>query len=101
MKQLEPVSITEKAQKEIEVIMKAKGIPVGYGLRIGLKNMGASCGSPSYILAFDTKKSTDLVYEVDKIPVYINKKEVLHVTGLKLDHVTEGDVSGFSFIEEN
>jgi len=101
VKQLEPVSITEKALKAIEEIMKSKEVPVGYGLRIGLENMGASCGSTSYILGFDAKKSTDLVYEVDKIPVYINKKEVLHVTGLKLDHVTEGEVSGFSFIKED
>ena len=92
-----PVSITNKAITAIKEIMNSKEIPNGYGLRIGLENMGASCGSTQYVLGFDQKTDTDLVYEVDAVPVYIKKTEVLHVTGLTLDHVTEGEISGFSF----
>ena len=92
-----PVSITDKAITAIKEIMNSKEIPNGYGLRIGLENMGASCGSTQYVLGFDQKTDTDLVYEVDAVPVYIKKAEVLHVSGLTLDHVTEGEISGFSF----
>jgi Fe-S cluster assembly iron-binding protein IscA len=63
--------------------------------------MGASCGSTQYVLGFDKKADNDLAYEVDEVPVFIKKSEVLHVTGLKLDHVTKGEVSGFSFEKED
>ena len=92
-----PVSITDKAIVAIKEIMSSKEIPDDYGLRIGLENMGASCGSTQYVLGFDHKTDTDLVYEIDEVPVYIKKAEVLHVSGLTLDHVTEGEISGFSF----
>ena len=94
---IKPVSITDNAIAAIKEIMKSKEIPDGYGLRIGLENMGASCGSTSYVLGFDKKANNDMVYQVDEISVFIKKTEVLHVTGLKLNHVTEGDVTGFSF----
>lgn len=97
---IKPVSITDSAIIAIREILKAKEIPDGYGLRIGLENMGASCGTTSYVLGFDKKEANDLAYEVDDVPVYIRKTEVLHVTGLKLNHVTEGDVSGFLFEQE-
>jgi iron-sulfur cluster assembly protein len=92
-----PVSITDKAIIAIKEIMNSKDIPDGYGLRIGLENMGASCGSTQYVLGFDLKGDSDLAYEIDEVQVYIKKTEVLHVTGLTLDHISEGEVSGFSF----
>ena len=98
---IKPVSITEKALGEIKEILDAKEIPEDYGLRIGLENMGASCGTTSYVLGFDKKDDKDLTYEVDEVPVYIKKSVVLHVTGLQLDHVTEGEVSGFLFKKED
>ena len=94
---IKPVSITDKAIAAVKVIMHAKEIPDNYGLRIGLENMGASCGSTQYVLGFDQKTDADLVYEIDTVPIYIKKTEVLHVSGLTLDHVTEGEISGFSF----
>jgi iron-sulfur cluster assembly protein len=98
---LKPVSITTTAITAIKEIMSSKEIPDDYGLRIGLENMGASCGSTQYVLGFDKKADNDLAYDVDEVPVFIKKSEVLHVTGLKLDHVTKGEVSGFSFEKED
>ena len=92
-----PVSITNKAIQVIKEIMNSKEIPEGYGLRIGIENMGTSCGSTQYVLGFDQKEDSDLDYEIDDVPVYIKKAEVLHLTGLSLDHVSEGEISGFSF----
>lgn len=97
---LKPVTITDSAIAAIKEIMKNKDIPGDYGLRIGLENMGASCGSTSYVLGFDKKQDTDLAYNVGEVPVYIKKSEVLHVTGLTLDHVSRGEISGFSFSKE-
>jgi iron-sulfur cluster assembly protein len=97
---IKPVSITDTAIAEIKKIMDSKEIPDDYGLRIGLENMGASCGSTSYVLGFDRKNDGDLSYEVKDVPVFIKKQEVLHVSGLKLDHIKEGEISGFSFLRE-
>ena len=94
---IKPVSITDKAITAVKEIMNSKDIPNNYGLRIGLENMGASCGSTQYVLGFDQKTDADLVYEINAVPVYIKKAEVLHVSGLTLDYVTEGEISGFSF----
>ena len=47
------------------------------------------------------KDENDLAYEVENVPVYIKKTVVLHVTGLQLDHVNEGEVSGFLFKKED
>ncbi len=99
--QLQPVSITSKAIIAIKEIMRSKNIPEEYGLRIGRENMGSSCGSTQqYALGFDKKSNTDLAYEIDNVPVYIKRQEVLHVNGLELDHVVEGEVSGFLFNKE-
>ena len=98
---LKPVSITGNAIEAIKGIMNSKEIPDNYGLRIGLENMGASCGSTQYILGFDQKTDADHAYEIDSIPVYIKKSEVLHVSGLSLDYVSEGEISGFSFNKED
>ena len=97
---IKPVSITDKAIAAIKEIIKSKEIPDDYSLRIGLENMGASCGSTQYVLGFDKKNEQDMAYEVNDVPVIIKKVEVLHVTGLKLDHVAEGEISGFSFEKE-
>jgi len=98
---IKPVAITDNAIVAIKEILNAKEIPEDYGLRIGLENMGTSCGTTSYVLGFDKKDENDLAYEVDEVPVYIKKSVVLHVTGLMLDHVSEGEVSGFMFKKED
>ena len=97
---LKPVSITNSAIKAIKEIMATKEVPDGYGLRIGLENMGASCGTTSFVLGFDRKTESDMAYMINEVPVFIKKAEVLHVTGLKLDHISKGEVSGFSFEKE-
>ena len=96
------MSITSKAIIAIKEIMRSKNIPEEYGLRIGREEIGASCGSGAtqYVLGFDKKSNTDLAYEIDNIPVYIKKQDVLHVNGLELDHVVEDEVSGFLFKKE-
>jgi len=97
---IKPVSVTNSAIVAIKQIIKTKEVPDDYGLRIGLKNMGASCGSASYILGFDKKYDSDICYEVGEVSVIIKKIEVLHLTGLKLDHILVDDVKGFSFEKE-
>lgn len=92
---LQPVSITEKALKEVKHILATKNIPADYGLRISVKGGGCSV---SFTLGFDTRKENDLEYEVDGVMVYIQKKETLFLVGKQVDFYEGADARGFVFV---
>ncbi len=91
-----PVQITEKARKEIKDIINNKKIPEGYGLRVGVK--GGGCGV-SFILGFDKQKDSDQSYDVDGIPVYIQKREMMFLIGKEVDFYEGSDARGFVFVD--
>ena len=92
-----PLTITDKALREVKAIMKNKNIPEEYGLRIGIKG-GGGCGSGmSYMLGFDKKKPTDDCFEIGGIMVYIEKKHVMYLVGLEMDYYSGADTQGFNF----
>jgi iron-sulfur cluster assembly protein len=96
---IHPVSISSRACEEIHHIMKTKGIPADYGLRVGIK--GGGCGGMSLIIGFDKKKETDLAYVVEGITVYVDKKHAMYLIGKEVDFLDETDVRGFTFIDES
>lgn len=79
--------------------MKNKNIPIGYGLRIGAQG-GSGCGGARLIIGFDKKKETDLDYEVEGIPVYVDKKHTMYVIGKEVDFYDEADGRGFVFLDK-
>ena len=93
---LTPISITEKAFKEINIILDDKEIPGDYGLRVGIK--GAGCSGVGFLLGFDKKKDSDKEYDIEGLKVYIDKKHMLYVVGLQIDYYEGEDAAGFSFI---
>ena len=90
----EPVTITAKAAEEIKKIMQSKSIPDGYGLRIGVR--GAGCGV-SLIIGFDKQKETDQSYEIQGIPVYVDKRHAMFVIGKEVDFHESAEARGFFF----
>lgn len=93
---LEPVELSEKAVQEVKAIMQSKNIPEGYGLRIGMK--GGGCGGMSFILGFDKQKEGDLAYEVEGIPVLVEKRHTMYLVGMMVDFHEGADARGFMFI---
>ena len=91
-----PVIITPKALDKIKAIMAKKSIPKDHGLRLGIEN-SASCGTTSFIIGFDTKKSGDDSFSLEGIEILIKKKELLHLIDITLDYVESEDSSGFQF----
>ena len=81
----------------VEHILKNKGIPKDYGLRITVQ--GAGCGV-ALKLGFDQKKEGDLEYFVDDVMVIIQKKETLFMIGKRIEFYDEMDGRGFMFIDE-
>lgn len=95
---VQPVTITSRAAIEIRKIMETKNIPEGYGLRVGVKG-GGGCGGMSLMIGFDKKKDTDLSYQVDNIPVYVDKKHTMYLIGKEVDFYEGADARGFMFTD--
>ena len=95
---IHPVSITDRACEEIRHIMRTKGIPEDYGLRVGIK--GGGCGGMALMIGFDKRRDTDLYYIIDGIPVYVDKKHTMYLLGKQVDFVDEAEGRGFTFIDE-
>ena len=93
---LHPVTISAKAIAEIRKIMETKNIPDDYGLRVGVK--GGGCGV-TLIIGFDQKKESDHAYDVEGIPVYVDKKHTMFIIGKEVDFYEGEEGRGFMFVE--
>lgn len=90
-----PLQITERAAHEVQRIVSTKQIPEGYGLRVGVK--GGGCSGLSYILGFDQPREHDLVFEIEGITVYLDKRHGLYLMGVTVDYHDGLDARGFVF----
>jgi len=93
---LQPVTISHRASEEIRKIMQTKNIPADYGLRLGVK--GGGCGV-SLLIGFDKKKESDLTYEINGIPVYVDKKHTMYIIGKEVDFYDGEAGRGFMFVD--
>ncbi|MBW3467207.1 HesB/IscA family protein [Arthrospiribacter ruber] len=91
-----PIQITPKAQEEIRNIISNKNIPADYSLRVGVR--GGGCGGMSYMLGFDKAKEGDQQFEIDGIPVLIEKKHYMFLMGMQVDFYEGNEARGFTFI---
>lgn len=94
---IHPVTITDRARREIRTIMTTKGIPPDYGLRVGVR--GGGCGGMALMIGFDKKRDSDLSYSVDGISVLVDKKHTMYLIGKEVDFIDDADARGFMFKE--
>lgn len=94
-----PVHLSSTAADKIRKIMQTKKIPEGYGLRIGVK--GGGCSGMSYVLGFDKEREHDTQYEIDHIPVFIDKRHGLYLMGTTVDYHDGLNARGFTFDNPN
>jgi iron-sulfur cluster assembly protein len=92
-----PVTLSKKAAEEVRKIMKTKNIPSDYGLRVGIR--GSGCGGAALMIGFDKKKESDISYQIEDIPVYVDKKHTLYVVGKQVDFYEGADSRGFMFVD--
>lgn len=90
-----PIDISDRALEEVKNILKNKGIPEGYGLRIATKGMGCGVG---FKLGFDKKKDADDEYNLDGVQILIQKREMMFLVGKKIEFYDETDGRGFVFV---
>src|SRR5882757_10379137 len=96
---IQPVKLSTRAAEEVKKIMQTKGIPEGYGLRLGIRG-GGGCSGISLIIGFDKKKDADLSYDVDGIAVFIDKKHTMYLIGKEVDFYDGADARGFMFVDK-
>ena len=92
-----PISLSRKAIEEVKQTLTQKNIPSGYGLRVGVQ--GAGCAGVSYILGFDQKSEKDMEYDLEGIPVYVAKKDIMYLLGMEVDFYEGNDARGFTFVK--
>ena len=92
---INPITLTPAAIDEIKSIMSKKGIPQNYGLRIGVK--GAGCSGVTFVLGFDQITDKDSQFEIENIPVYIEKRHIMHLMGIEVEFIENEKVRGFHF----
>jgi len=90
-----PLTITDVAYEKIIEIRNEKGIDPKYYLRLGVKSAG--CGIASFVIGFDHKTDKDVVYSIKDMEVIIEKVQVMHLAGKKVDFDKIDGEKGFVF----
>ena len=91
-----PIDITPRALAEISHIMAKKNIPEGYFLRVGMK--GGGCAGTTFMLGFDTPKEKDDRFNIESVPVLIDRKHTMYLLGVTVDFVDTDEARGFVFL---
>ncbi|HEY8503774.1 MAG TPA: iron-sulfur cluster assembly accessory protein [Gemmataceae bacterium] len=98
-----PVVVTPKAVSEVKRIMedqKAQGVTEKLYLR--LRVVGGGCSGFQHKLDLDPQVTAiDEVYEVDGLPVVIDKRSKLYLEGVTVDYHDDLNKRGFSISNPN
>lgn len=94
-----PVTLTESARNEIRRLMNEDGFNKEQSLRIGVK--GGGCSGMTYVLGFDTKSEKDESFEIDGIPVIMEKAHGIYLMGMEVDWQGGLNSRGFTFNNPN
>jgi iron-sulfur cluster assembly protein len=94
-----PIQFTEGAINEINRLMTDPGFDSTQMLRIGVK--GGGCSGLSYILNFDSKKESDIIYHFEGLSFVIDKAHELYLYGMEIDWQGGLNSRGFTFQNPN
>ncbi len=94
-----PVTLTASAKEEIKRLMLEDGFDNKKLLRIGVK--GGGCSGMTYVLGFDTQTEKDESFEIDNIPVIMEKTHGIYLMGMEVDWQGGLNSRGFTFNNPN
>lgn len=96
-----PVTVTEKAAKEVQRVIGEQKLPTETLLRVGV--VGGGCSGFQYSLGFDTAvdPAKDHIVEQHGIKVAVDKKSELFLDGTVLDFYDGLEKRGFTFNNPN
>ncbi len=90
-----PVSISDKAYRELQKLRREKNLGDDFGLRIGVK--GGGCAGMSYLLGFDLVRENDNTYKFRDFTLIMDKAHGMYLTGMEIDFVEGLNNRGFTF----
>lgn len=93
-----PISITPNAKQKLKTALQMHP-ELGY-VRIGIKG-GGGCGGIIHSLGLDNATDKDQKYENEEIPFIINKGHLMHLVGLEIDYIEDGEDKGFVFRQDS
>jgi iron-sulfur cluster assembly protein len=94
-----PVTVTERAVKELHKLKDQQEISDDFGLRIGVE--GGGCAGMNYILGFDQKKDGDQEYNIEGLRVFMHKAHGMYLLGMEIDFQDGLNARGFTFNNPN
>lgn len=94
-----PVTLTERAARQVKKIIEEEEIPSGHILRIAVK--GGGCSGLSYSLGFDQRTDNDEYYTILGVDVIVDKRHILYLSGISIDFHDGLDARGFVFNNPN
>ena len=92
-----PVQFTQGAIIELKRLMTLENSKPY--LRVGVK--GGGCSGMTYILEYDDISNDDLHFEIDSIPVIMNKAHELYLIGMEIEFEGGLNSRGFTFKNPN
>ena len=95
-----PVTMSEKASREVKKIISEQNLPEGTVLRVGVK--GGGCSGFSYSLDFDANTNDkDRIAEFDGVKLAVEKKFDPYLDGTVIDFYDGLEKRGFVFNNPN
>jgi iron-sulfur cluster assembly protein len=92
------VTLTEQAAKRVKIYLARRG--KGLGIRVGIKTTG--CSGLAYVLEYvDKVYEGDNIFESQGVHIYVDKKSLVYLNGIKLDWIRNGINEGFEFTNPN
>jgi iron-sulfur cluster assembly protein len=92
-----PVQFTASALEELKRLWSAQNNAAF--LRIGAK--GGGCSGLSYVLEFEQRKESDLIFDIDGLPCIMDPSHGIYLTGMEIDWENGLNNRGFSFRNPN
>jgi iron-sulfur cluster assembly protein len=93
-----PVRFSAGAIAEITRLNSTKTPEKPY-LRVGVK--GGGCSGMTYVLEYDVKEDADEEFDVEGIPVVLNKGHEMYLVGMEIEFEGGLNSRGFTFKNPN
>lgn len=95
----EPVTLTERAAKQVAKIKQDEGLDENLYLRVAVD--GGGCSGLSYKLGLDYRTNEDKIFESYGVEIIVAPKHLMYVEGMQIDYPDGLDARGFTFDNPN
>lgn len=95
----EPVTLTQRASKQVKTIIEKEGLDDNLFLRVAVE--GGGCSGLSYKLGLDYRTEDDVAFENYGVEVIVASKHLMYLEGIEIDYPDGLDARGFTFDNPN